>query len=404
MNNKLFFNTKINEDFSTVLSKESEHIGFYHLPNADTSEYKTYASTIKQKDIVVVGIGGSALGTLAIHHFLGLGQKFEKNLHFIDTTDPLVLKQKLHQINLNDALILVISKSGTTVETIAVVKYLQTFIPINKENYAVITDEGSALEKFADSYNLKVFHIPSNVGGRFSVLSAVGLVPLAIIGVDIDALLTGARGVKDSFFENHGYCEKLLTKATYYAQVSNSYNINCLFSYSEAFRELNAWYVQLWGESLGKQQRNSQLHVGLTPVGLIGPTDQHSFLQLIVDGKRDKTVTVIKIKDFENEIKIPEITLPALEKLDILNGHGFSELINMQADAMIESLEALEFIPLDVIEIDKVCEGTIGELIYYYELLTALVAQMLDINAYDQPGVEMGKIILKEKMSNNLSS
>ncbi len=399
MNNKLFFNTKVNEEFASILSIESESIGFYHLCDADTTEYKNYAHSINQKDIVVVGIGGSALGTLAIYNFLGLGQSFEKNLHFIDTTDPLVLRQKVKQIDLDNALFLIISKSGTTVETIAALKYLHTLVPVSKENYAVITDANSALEEFASVHNLKVFNIPENVGGRFSVLSAVGLVPLAIIGVDIDALLEGAKNIKKSFFENHGYCEKLLTKATYYAQRSNSYNINCLFSYSEAFREFNAWYVQLWGESLGKKQRNSQLHVGLTPVGLIGPTDQHSFLQLIVDGKRDKTVTVIKIKDFENSIQVPDVSLPALEKLDMLNGYGFEELINMQADAMIESLEQLEFIPLDVIEIEKVNEQTIGELIYYYELLTALVAQMLDVNAYDQPGVEMGKIILKEKMN-----
>lgn len=399
MNNKLFFSTKVNKSFSSVLFKESEKVGFYHLCDVDTSEYKTYAQSIKQKHIVVVGIGGSALGTSAIHHFLGLGKHFEKRLHFIDTTDPLVLNQKIEQINLEDVLFLIISKSGTTVETIAALKYLQTFVPVSKENYAVITDLASPLEEFANAYGLKVFTIPDNVGGRFSVLSAVGLVPLAIIGVDIDALLGGAKKIKSSFFENQDYCEKLLSKATYYAQVSNAYNINCLFSYSEAFREFNAWYVQLWGESLGKLQRHSQLHVGLTPVGLIGPTDQHSFLQLIVDGKRDKTVTVIKIKDFENNIKIPDVSLPALEKLDVLNGYGFSELINMQADAMIDSLEQLEFIPLDVIEIERVNEETIGELLYYYELLTALVAQMLDINAYDQPGVEMGKIILKEKMA-----
>ncbi len=398
MNNRLFFNTKINEEFASVLSIESEEIGFYHLPDADTNDYKQYAKSVRQKDIVVVGIGGSALGALAIYHFLDLHQNFEKSLHFIDTTDPLVLHQKIEQIDLDNALFIIISKSGTTVETIAALKYIQTFVPISKENYTIITDPNSALEEFAQAYSLKVFNIPTNVGGRFSVLSAVGLVPLAIIGVDIDALLEGAKKIKTSFFENLGYCEKLLTKATYYAQKSNSCNINCLFSYSEAFREFNAWYVQLWGESLGKKQRHSQLHVGLTPVGLIGPTDQHSFLQLIVDGKRDKTVTVIKIKDFQNSMKVPEVTLPALEKLDMLNGYGFEELINMQADAMIESLEQLEFIPLDVIEIERVNEQTMGELIYYYELLTALVAQMLDINAYDQPGVEMGKIILKDKM------
>ena len=209
MNNKLFFNTKINEGFASVLSKESEEIGFYHLPEADTSEYKSYAKTVKQKDIVVIGIGGSALGTLAIYHFLGLGQSFEKNLHFIDTTDPLVLKQKVDLVDMDDVFIIIVSKSGTTVETIAALKYLQSSVPITKENYAVITDPSSALEEFASTYGLKVFNMPANVGGRFSVLSAVGLVPLAIMGVDIDALLRGAKNIKDSFFENSGYCEKL---------------------------------------------------------------------------------------------------------------------------------------------------------------------------------------------------
>ncbi|MDX1295608.1 MAG: glucose-6-phosphate isomerase, partial [Sulfurimonadaceae bacterium] len=225
-----------------------------------------------------------------------------------------------------------------------------------------------------------------------------GLLPLALVGIDIEKLLTGASKIRESFFSRGAFNELLLKKATYYATHSNTYNINCLFSYSESFRKFNDWYIQLWGESLGKKQLASELHVGLTPVGLIGPTDQHSFLQLIVEGKRDKSVTFLKLKTFEKDMKIPDATLPHLEELDLLNGYDFSELINMQADSIIESLDGCHDIPLDVIEVDSIDESSIGELIYYYELLTSLVAKMLGINAYDQPGVEMGKKILKSKM------
>lgn len=398
IDNKIYFDTKVNENMSDVMAQERADIGFYDLCDQDITPYLDFAKTVTKKDIVVVGIGGSALGASAVYEFLDLTHNFEKRLHILDTTDPLVLTKKMHQIDLNDAFIFLISKSGGTVETISIFKYLNTHMVINKDNCAVITDGGSSLEKFGDAMGLRSFNIPQNVGGRFSVLSAVGLAPLAVIGVDIKALLAGAQKIRDSFFNQDGYCESLLNKATYYAQKSNKYNINCLFSYSEVFRQFNAWYVQLWGESLGKKQLHSELHVGLTPVGLIGPTDQHSFLQLIVEGKRDKAVTVIKIKHFDNELTIPHSSLEHLESLDVLNGYKFSELINMQADSIIESLETIEQLPLDVIEIEHVNATAIGELIMYYELLTALIAKMLDINAYDQPGVEMGKQILKTKL------
>lgn len=399
MKNKFYFNTKQDTKILELIDNEKQEIGFYELCNADVKQYEEFAKTIDAKDIVVIGIGGSALGTSAIYKFLKYTNTFTKKLHILETTDPLVISDVLDHIDLQNAFYCVISKSGTTVETISVLKYIKSITSVTDKNCTVITDAGSPLEKFAQDSDIKVFNIPHNVGGRFSVLSAVGLVPLAMIGVDIKALLNGAKKIYNSFFNQEGYDTSLLKKATYYAQTANTYNINCLFSYSEVFREFNAWYVQLWGESLGKQQIHSELHVGLTPVGLIGPTDQHSFLQLIVDGKRDKSVTVIKINNFENSMKIPDNSLKHLESLDVLNGYKFSELINMQADSIIESLVSLEHIPLDVIEIAQINEETIGELIYYYELLTALVAKMLDINAYDQPGVEMGKIILKEKLN-----
>ena len=398
MDNRFYFETHVNESISNAINEERKVIGFYDLCDVDCEQYCEFTSNVKQKEIVVVGIGGSALGASAIYKFLSLTNEYEKRLHILDTTDPLVLANKLNNIDLDDAMFCVISKSGTTVETIAVFKYLASIRTLDKDNVVVITDAASKLEAYAKENDIPCFNIPYNVGGRFSVLSAVGMVPLSLIGINVKEILKGAQHIRDSYFNEEGYCHTLLKKATFFAQNANTYNINCLFSYSEVFREFNAWYVQLWGESLGKKQLHSELHVGLTPVGLIGPTDQHSFLQLIVDGKRDKTVSVIKIKNFENDMKIPDTTFSNLEELDVLNGLKFSELINMQADSMIEALEQLDEIPLDVIEIDEVSEFAMGELIMYYELLTALIAKMLDINAYDQPGVEMGKIILKEKL------
>jgi len=207
--------------------------------------------------------------------------------------------------------------------------------------------------------------------------------------------------IKESFF-NNGYAqEMLLEKAVYYAKNHAQYNLNCIFAYSETLNYFCEWYVQLWGESLGKHQRHSAFHVGLTPIGLIGPKDQHSFLQLIMEGKRNKSVTFIKIEDFDDNISIPDITLPHLEMLDTLNDLPFSKLINMQCDSVMESMEAQKDIPLDSIILPEVNENAIGSLIYYYELLTSLMGELIDVNTYDQPGVEAGKIILKTKLQKN---
>jgi glucose-6-phosphate isomerase len=399
--NTLYFQPKHHLDITAAIDDERQRIGFYDLPLNDLSDYLAFAKEQQCQEIVVVGIGGSALGVSAIYEFISSVRTLSRRLHILDTTDPVVLENRLAAIDLDKAFFLVTSKSGTTVETIAVLKYLASIVPITPQQYAVITDEGSRLEAFAEHYGLKRFTIPADVGGRFSVLSAVGMVPLALLGIDIAGVLGGAKEIRNSFFEGGDFNSLLLKKATYYASYANTYNINCLFSYSESFRKFNDWYIQLWGESLGKKQLASELHVGLTPVGLIGPTDQHSFLQLIVEGKRDKSVTFLKLEHFEKDLTIPDVSLPHLESLDTLNGYCFSELINMQADSIIESLDAYHDIPLDVLEIERIDEPGIGALMYYYELLTALVAKMLGINAYDQPGVEMGKQILKGKLAGN---
>lgn len=393
------FNPCISDrDVFDEIVKEKESIGYYNLVHQDTTAFKEYAKEVKQSNIVVIGIGGSTLGTYAIYKYLKYSKSLKKQLYFLETTDPIDIKSKLQAIDLEDTLFIVISKSGTTIETISIFKYINSLIECDKNNTLVITESDSKLNYYAQKNSIKTFEIPKNVGGRFSVFSAVGLVPLAIVGIDIDELLSGAKTIYDSFFDKKDIYVRLLKKARFFAEYKHNYNINVLFSYSSRLEGFNDWYIQLWGESLGKIDINSSRQ-GLTPIGIIGPIDQHSFLQLIVEGRRDKTVTVIKVEDFASDLEIPDVKLDGLEELDYINGIKFSYLINQQADATIESINNLNDIPCDVITIDGVSEASIASLMYEYELLTSLCAKFMYINAYDQPGVEAGKIILNERLN-----
>ena len=406
MENRLFFSRpdRLNEEKKRLISKinkERKEIGYYNLPKQNIDSILSYAEKFDKgiETIVVLGIGGSSLGSKAIYEFLKPIEKPKRELIFFESTDPLNIISQLQNIDMKKTHFLVISKSGGTVETISIFKYIFAKNQ-EKERYTFITDKGSNLEKFAKDLGSDLFYLPNNVGGRFSVLSVVGLLPLALCGIDIKSLLKGADNVCESFFDDGKFKNLLLDKALFYAKNHTRYNINCIFAYSETLKYFTEWYVQLWGESLGKKQRHSLFNVGLTPIGLIGPKDQHSFLQLIIEGTRDKSVTFIKLKEFKQELYVPNIQLKHLESLDILNGIAFHDLITMQCDSIIEALENEKDVPLDEIILPLVDAKSMGELIYYYELLTSLVGELLDVNSYDQPGVESGKIILKEKLEN----
>ena len=392
---KNFYQIRSNEEIFSKVLKEKEDIGYYDLPFADTSEIKDFATNNDKKTIAVIGIGGSSLGSSAIYQFLRPKYRFENELIFLESTDPIDIQDKLNDIDLNDTFFVIISKSGTTVETISILKYLSIKIEFTPSNSAVISGINTPLSKFAKEQKLPFFTLAENVGGRFSVFSVVGLLPLALIGVDIDNMLKGAQKIYSSFFEQKESYSRLMEKARFHVENKSRFNINVLFSYSSALEGFNKWYVQLWAESLGKININGTRQ-GLTPIGLIGPADQHSFLQLIMQGVRDKTVTFIKVADFEEQIFIPKDS--PISELDYLEGVSFSKLIDMQADATIEAIDALKVIPYDVITIDKVDEYNIAELIYSYELLVSIIGAFVQINTYDQPGVEDGKTILKQKL------
>lgn len=377
------------------IQKEKESIGYYNLPSQDISHIVKFAKTVTQKHIAVLGIGGSSLGTYAIYDFLKGSKNTQKYLHFFETTDPIDIQKHLKKIDLNDTLFIVISKSGITIETISLFKYIYSLVEINSDNCVMITQEDSKLNDYAKENKIKTFFIPNNVGGRFSVFSAVGLLPLAIVGIDIQKLLDGAHEIYEDFFSKGKVYDDLFKKAFFLSRNKNQYNINVVFSYSSELERFNKWYIQLWAESLGKISTENKF-VGLTPVGLIGPIDQHSFLQLIVQGRRDKTVTVIKVDKFKDHKTIPDIKLKNLEALDCVNNIEFEHLINHQADATIQTLKDIGDIPVDVMNIKKVDEKSIAKLMYGYELLTSIMGLYLKINTYDQPGVEAGKIILKK--------
>jgi len=394
---------EVNALFKKIKSEyESEKVGYYHLLDSDISvaEINSYLPQAKWvRTIVVMGIGGSSLGTKAIHELLYSSNISNKSIRFLESVGPNAIKQVLTGIDFDETIFLIISKSGSTIETISNFKYvLEKFnvdfskLKFNK-HFVFITDKDSKLDKFAKSRELKTFYIPKNVGGRFSVLSSVGLLPLAILGYDIKELLNGAKLLRDRFF-SFGY-DNLIKKALYISENSKNNPINVLFSYSSSFKNFNEWYVQLWGESLGKIDIDNK-RVGLTPIGLVGSIDQHSFLQLLTQGPHDKSVTFIKVNDFQNDIKIPEQSIEFLEDCDYVNGYSFNHLINAQCDATMQSV-IKSGISVDLIEVDDFSEKSVGFLIFYYELLTSLTALALDIDAYNQPGVESGKIILKKK-------
>lgn len=388
------------------LERQNKKSGYYELPFEQktledcydyVAQHKDFLDTIK--NIVIIGIGGSSLGLKAIDSLLShLRTRKNIQLAFLEHTDPIEIEKSLCNIHTKDTLFVIISKSGTTIETSSLMKYVihryDLFKDAQRKSHLLfITDEDSPLYFLAKDEQISVVTISKNIGGRFSVLSAVGVLPLMLLGYDVAKLLKGALEFEKNFFDRKE--EHLLKKAIFLAKNRDRFPINILFSYSSAFKDFNSWYVQLWGESLGKFDIYGK-KVGLTPISLIGSIDQHSFLQLITQGLMDKTITFLSIHQAKYiEPKIPYVSFKYLDGTDFVNGTSFAKLLNLQQIATMETIQN-EGIPTDHIEIEELCEASVGKLVIYFELLTSCVGAIFNINSYDQPGVELGKIRLRE--------
>jgi len=392
-----FYEIRSNQEIFKDICKELNHVGYYRLPFQDTSKIKAHATKITQKNIIIVGIGGSILGTKAIYTFLKTSRAFQKKLIFLDTIDPLEVNYLLGEIKLEDSHFIVISKSGDTIEPISLFKYLDIKIDLDKSNLTIITGKDSLLDLFSQRNDINCFYIDENVGGRFSVFSPVGLLPLASVGVDIDALLDGCKEIFDGFFDQKNHYEHIIKKARFLVENKSRFTNNIVFSYSSIFKEFNSWYIQLWAESLGKINSNGTRQ-GLTPIALLGPDDQHSFLQLIIDGVRNKTVTFIKVKNLKDKSIIPHNNSSRKIGLDFIEKISFNDLINMQADSTYEAIIQQKDIPCDLITLESVDERNIAMLMYRFQLIVSCIGAFLQINTYNQPAVELGKDILKSKL------
>jgi glucose-6-phosphate isomerase len=385
--------------------------GFMRLPKS--SEYAEASSRVAEEirasgatDFVHVGIGGSALGPMAVqsalHHpyynALPAEGRRGPRIHFAENTDPNTLSAILNVADPTSTWVNVVTKSGSTAETMAnflvvrgwLVDALGAF-GYQGRTVATTDPEEGFLKEIADRDDLRVLPIPKDVGGRFSVLTPVGLLPAAVTGLDVEALLTGAARCVDEVNEQREEHPAVVGAAMHYLMdTARGRNVRVMMPYADALERLAAWFVQLWAESLGKDGKGS------TPHGAVGTTDQHSQVQLFMEGPQDKVVEIVEVESHPRDLPMPE-AYDDLEGVGYLGGHTMAELLNVECDATRKALTEAGR-PNSTIRLGTVSEENLGYLFQALEVQTAIAGSLYGVNAFDQPGVEAGKQITYSRM------
>ncbi len=386
--------------------------GFYRLVEQDLTvrEIKTFAEGLGQAHdhVLVLGIGGSALGTKALLNALRRpawnewddeGRDFFPRLTILENVDPGTMSAALRRIDPRRVLVNVISKSGGTAETMAqylvVRAWLEDALGSAAYRHLVFTTdpERGALRELARREGIATLSVPPEVGGRFSVLSPVGLLPAALVGIDIEALLAGAsraleRAESDDLLRNPAALYAALHWA---ADAELGARIHVLMPYSDRLREFAEWYRQLWAESLGKRvnREGKTVNVGPTPVAAVGATDQHSQVQLFMEGPYDKVITFVALDHFDEEVTIPpRADLPP--DLAYLPGHGLGELLNAEYEATSAALAQMGRMSC-TLRLPDLSAETVGEALMFLQVATGYAGVWYGIDPFDQPGVELGK-------------
>jgi glucose-6-phosphate isomerase len=395
---------------SIIARRQRGELPFFDLPfdRGVVQEIKALAESLQQRfeNVVVLGIGGSALGTTAVFsalrpvwHNLVPAEKRDglPRLFVFDNVDPDGFASNLEALDPLNTCFLVISKSGSTVETTCQFLIAREWVSRSvgeefRAHFILITDpEQGALRTLASEEGYRSCAIPPGVGGRFSVFTAVGLLPLACAGVDIERLLKGAADFsphlnKGELFENPAY----LNAALQYLAYEKGLRISVMMPYSDRLRDIADWFRQLWAESLGKKQRldGTPCHVGPTPVQALGTTDQHSQVQLYMEGPVDKVVTFLALENYDQELPIPDY--PQAPSMSYLAGHSMAELIQMERLATSAALTR-NGRPNCTITLPSVTAESVGALLYMLEVQTLFAGSLFDVDPLDQPGVEEGK-------------
>ncbi len=376
--------------------------GFWDIVDEDCHELVNFAKSSKYENVAVLAIGGSSLGGICLQQ--SLTNLFGKNLlTVLDNIDPEFLAEYAAQIDLKKTLFVVITKSGGTPETLAQFFYFrnlleQAGLDWTKQMIFITDPKKGYLRKLAGETGVKTFDVPENVGGRFSVLTAVGLLPAALMGLDVGRLLEGARlarldARKMTLAENPAF---QLAAAQHLLYLKGKV-MNVIFPYAQKLIRFADWYRQLLAESIGKavNLRGEQVNVGITPVFALGATDQHSQNQLYNEGPNDKLFLFMSVKEQSTNPVIPDSGFPA--ELSYLKGVSFQRLLHTEMAGTVAALQKQNR-PMIQIELAKLDELHLGYLFFIFEAATAYLGEMFEINTYDQPGVELSKQLTREML------
>ncbi|MHC4841363.1 MAG: glucose-6-phosphate isomerase [Planctomycetota bacterium] len=348
------------------------------------------------KHLVILGIGGSALGTRTLHQAL----ESATDLHVIDNTDPALIRATDSAIDLRETLFIAVSKSGGTLETVAALGYFVGRIRDARLNLAdhliAITDpEHGHLRAFAEQHGLDTLEIPADVGGRFSVLTQAGLLPAALCGIDIAKLLRGAARTSEIEPENPFVRLGLLA-----VQMCRDYGKSgfVFMPYSSRLGFLADWFVQLWDESLGKKHATdgSVVNAGQTAIRAVGATDQHSSQQLFLEGPNDKLVVFVRVEDHGENVPVGGFEWGEFN-VGFMQGKNFGEIINAQQAGTAQALTS-QHRPNVTMTLPKLDASTLGELLMGLQVATTCAGLSFGVNPYDQPAVELGKNISKDML------
>ncbi len=389
---------------------EDGTIGFPHLPfqNAVAKDIQKYAAGVRGSydTVCLVGIGGSALGAWALdcalrgpHPVQPPFSKKNPRLVILDNVDPAFTDLALDSMDPKKTFTVVVAKSGSTAETVATFQIVRDWMRKKlgrktAHRIAAVTTEGKGdLYQLAVREGYRTFYLPANVGGRFSVLSAVGMLPAALTGIDIRKIFKGATQMTHLCWQDDVKKNAALRAALVHwiSLVAKDKPIQVAFPYSNFLWGTAFWFRQLWAESLGKaRQRSGEfVNIGQTPVAALGVTDQHSQVQLYIEGPNDKVLTFWTVAKHAIDVKIPKSGL-GLEAFDYLGGQTLGKLLDAERRSTEAALvEAGR--PNCTFTLDRVDAEHIGAFFQLLEFETAFMGELLDINAFDQEGVELGK-------------
>jgi glucose-6-phosphate isomerase len=357
-------------------------------------------------DLVVLGIGGSVLGTRALYgalraneHVSGTLRDGEMRVHIADSADPAAFSGLLARLDLRRTLFDVISKSGETPETMSQFLIVRDLLlkelgAVEYKRHVVVTTDAAqgTLRQIVNDEGFRDLAVPAGVTGRFSVLSAVSLFPAACAGIDVAEVLAGATDMDDRCREaDPARNPALLHAGTLYLSQRAGRRVLVLMPYSHVLAPLGAWFCQLWAESLGKARdlAGTTVHSGMTPIAAMGPSDQHAQLQLWVDGPDDKVVVFVRVEEHDADVMVPR-SYEDLERIAYLGGLALGALVNMEQQATELAL-ATAGRPSSTIVCPRVHAFALGQLFYLFEMEAVVMAHLLAVDPFDQPGLEEGK-------------